>query len=224
MHGAISTPDDCQAEPSLAVPALARHAQSLGATIVEGTAVRTLMRSGGRVSGVMTEHGPVACDAVILAGGAWSRPFLENAGINAAAACRALLGPAHRAGARQCRPARRDDRRRAAARSGRAATAAIPIGRAGAARLDLVPAAFRHLFAFLPMLQKRWRIVDLGLGRSFFGPLGHHRWHEDDVTPFEQMRILDPEPDARLLDDVWRRRRRSIRSLAGAERCSPGRA
>lgn len=217
MHGAITTPDDCLAEPSLAVPALARHAQSLGATIVENTAVRTLMRSAGRVSGVMTEHGPVACDAVILAGGAWSRPFLENAGVSlpqlAVRSSALRTGPARAnaappagmlgAGGASIRP-RRDG--------------GYTIGRAGAARFDLVPAAFRHLFAFLPMLQKRWRIVDLGLGRSFFGPLGYHRWREDDVTPFEQMRILDPDPDEGLLDDVWRSAQALYPQLAGAER------
>ncbi|MEI4233485.1 NAD(P)/FAD-dependent oxidoreductase [Roseovarius sp. D22-M7] len=217
MHGAISTPDDCLAEPSLAVPALARHAQSLGATIFEGTAVRTLMRIGGRVSGVMTEHGPVACDAVILAGGAWSRPFLENAGI-------ALPQLAVRSSALRTGPARAN----AAPPAGMigAGGASIrprrdggyTVGRAGAARLDLVPAAFRHLFAFLPMLQKRWRIVDLGLGRSFFGPLGHHRWREDEVTPFEQMRILDPAPDARLLTDVWQKAQALYPQLSGAEK------
>ena len=217
VHAAITTPDDCQAEPSLAVPALARHAQAVGATIAEGIAVRTLLRSGGRVSGVMTEHGPVACDAVILAGGAWSRPFLENAGMN-------LPQLAVRSSALRTGPARAN----AAPPAGMLGASGgsirprrdggYTVGRAGAARFELVPAAFRHLFAFLPMLQKRWRIVDLGLGRSFFGPLGHHRWREDEVTPFEQMRVLDPDPDDRLLADVWRSAQALYPQLAGAER------
>lgn len=217
VQGAITTPDDCQAEPSLAVPALARRAQVLGATIMEDTAVRTLLRSGGRVTGVMTEHGQVTCDAVLLAGGAWSRSFLENSGMN-------LPQLAVQSSALRTGPARANAAP-GAGMLGASGSSIRPrrdggytVGRAGAARLDLVPAAFRHLFAFLPILQKRWRIVDLGLGRSFFGPLGHHRWREDDVTPFEQMRILDPSPDERLLADVWRSAQALYPQLAGAER------
>lgn len=217
VKGAITTPDDCQAEPSLAVPELARRAQSLGAIIIEGTAVRTLTRSAGRVTGVMTEHGPVACDAVILAGGAWSRPFLENAGLSLPqlAVCSSAMrtGPAR---ANAAPPAGMIGAAGGSIRPRR--DGGYTIGRAGAARFDIVPAAFRHLFAFLPMLQKRWRIVDLGLGKSFFGPLGHHRWRDDEITPFEQMRVLDPEPDARLLDDVWREAQALYPQLAGAER------
>ncbi len=217
VRAAITTPDDCLAEPGLAVPALARHAQSLGATIFENTAVRTLVRSAGRVSGVMTEHGLVACDAVILAGGAWSRPFLENAGIPLPqlAVCSSAMrtGPAR---ANAAPPAGMIGATGGSIRP--RLDGGYTIGRAGAARFDLVPAAFRHLFAFLPMLQKRWRIVDLGLGRSFFGPLGYHRWGEDDVTPFEQVRVLDPAPDERLLDDVWRSAQALYPQLAGAER------
>ena len=54
----------------------------LGATVVTQCAVRGLETRGGRVSGVVTERGRIACDAVVLAGGAWSRLFCGNAGID----------------------------------------------------------------------------------------------------------------------------------------------
>ena len=217
VRGAITTPDDCEAEPALAVPELARHAQSMGAMIVENVAVRTLVKSAGRVSGVMTERGHVACDAVILAGGAWSRPFLENAGLSlpqlAVRSSAMRTGPA---GADAGPPAGMIGATPGSIRPRR--DGGYTIGRAGAARFDLVPAAFRHLFAFLPVLRKRWRIVDMGVGRAFFGPLGYHRWGDDDVSPFEQMRILDPAPDERLLADVWQSVRTLYPQLVGAER------
>ena len=38
-------------------------------------AVRSIETEGGRISGVVTEKGPIACEQVVLAGGVWSRLF-----------------------------------------------------------------------------------------------------------------------------------------------------
>lgn len=82
FQGALFTPSDAHAEPTLAVPALARAAAALGATVLEGCAVRSLERQAGRVTGVITERGRVACHAVVLAAGAWSALFLRHLGID----------------------------------------------------------------------------------------------------------------------------------------------
>ena len=74
--GALHTASDARAEPAKAVPAIARAAERLGATVLTNTAVRSIDRQGGRVAGVVTEHGRIACQSVVLAGGAWSRPVL----------------------------------------------------------------------------------------------------------------------------------------------------
>jgi len=42
--------------------------------------VRSLSFSSGRVAGVVTELGEIRSDAVLLAGGLWSRRFLANNG------------------------------------------------------------------------------------------------------------------------------------------------
>jgi len=78
----IHTPSDGQAEPQKAVPAIARAAQRLGPVILTQCAVRGVERTAGRISGVVTERGAIACDAVVLAGGAWSRLFCANLGID----------------------------------------------------------------------------------------------------------------------------------------------
>ena len=203
FRGALHTPDDAQAEPALAVPALAHRAARLGAELREATAVRTLIRSAGRVTGVVTEHGPVACEAVIPAGGARSRTFFENLGLALpqlairASVLRTSPGPEIAAG-----PNGTGAIGAAAASIRRRLDGGCSITRAGAARFDLVPAGFRHFAAFLPMLRRRWRIVGLGLGRSCFGPLGRQRWDGADRSPFEAVRIIDPAPDAPLLADV----------------------
>jgi len=213
FRGALYTPDDAQAEPGLAVPALARRAAALGAHIRENTAVRSIRRTGGRVSGVVTEHGTVSCETVILAGGVWSRPFMENLGLSLpqlairSSVLRTAPTPEIAPGAIGATGA--SIRRRA--------DGGYTIGRTGAAQFEIIPAAFRHLFAFLPVLRKRWRIVDLAVGKSFFGPLGHHRWGDDGPSPFEEVRILDPEPNQKLLRSVLESARTLYPQLAGAQ-------
>ena len=76
--GALYTSADGRAEPSLAVPAMARAAQKLGVKIFQGCAVRGIETTGTRVTSIVTEKGVVACEQVVLAGGAWSRRFLHN--------------------------------------------------------------------------------------------------------------------------------------------------
>lgn len=196
--GALHTPSDAYAEPALAVPAMARLANNKGATIMENTAVRTLVRSNGRVCGVVTEHGTIRADGVILAGGIWSRGLLENEGQSfpqlaiRSSALRTTTAPVISSSTigspkASIRP-RRDG--------------GYTIGRTGAAGVEIIPASLRHFGAFLPMIRERWRILNLSIGPSFFGPLGRHRWQADQPSPFEWVRTMNPSPDARLLEKV----------------------
>lgn len=193
--GALHTPSDMTAEPGLAVPALARRAASLGVTVLEGCAARTVERTAGRVSAVVTERGSIACNAVVLGGGAWSRTFLENLGMTIpqlavqSTACRTTVAPRIHPGGLGATGA--SLRRRL--------DGGYTLGRSNAASFDIVPAAFRHFVAFIPVLRKRWAMMKIRAGRSFFGPLGHHRWTGDEVSPMEQIRVFDPEPDPALL-------------------------
>ena len=79
--GGLLTPSDARAEPWVAVPMLAKGAARRGVEIVENCAVRALDRAAGRVVGVMTEAGRIACDQVVVAGGAWSSLFLRAEGV-----------------------------------------------------------------------------------------------------------------------------------------------
>ena len=63
------------------MPALAKAARKLGATIIQHCAARELEMSGGSVSGVITEKGRIRCSAVLVAGGAWSGMFLRHHGL-----------------------------------------------------------------------------------------------------------------------------------------------
>jgi len=82
VHGASRFPDDLQCDPRAIARALAREAEQPGATVREGCAVEAITTgAGGRVSGVRTEEGRVAADAVIIAAGAWSAALADAAGL-----------------------------------------------------------------------------------------------------------------------------------------------
>ena len=62
--GALYTASDGRAEPHKAAPALARAAARAGATVLTSCAVRGVETSAGRVSAVVTEHGPIKTSVV----------------------------------------------------------------------------------------------------------------------------------------------------------------
>lgn len=199
FKGAIHTPTDACAEPDKAMAALGDLALRKGVQVFEGVAVRSIERSGGRVSGVVTEKGRIACEGVVLAGGVWSRPFLENMGVPFP-----QLGVKGSVQATAPGPDITDSVVGAAGASfRRRQDGGYTIARSGAARMEVIPAAFRYFRDFLPLIRGNWRIIDLGAGRSFFGPLGAGKWG-DGPSPMETARILDPTPDHALLDSALR--------------------
>jgi glycine/D-amino acid oxidase-like deaminating enzyme len=199
--GALYTPSDARAEPARAVPALARAAARAGATILEGCAVRSLDTQAGQVAEALTERGPIACGAAVLAGGAWSALFLRHLGVD-------LPQLKIKASVQRTAPAplitqSAVDATRAAFR--RREDGGYTIARSGAVTFDVTPAAFRHFRAFLPALRERWGDIRLRVGRPFVDELtASVRWRADQPTPFERTRVLDPAPDHAVLDRVMR--------------------
>jgi glycine/D-amino acid oxidase-like deaminating enzyme len=80
-HSALFTPDDGRAEPSLAVPAMARALAQRGVRIIENCAVEKILIQNQSVSGVLSEHGEIRTSSVLCAGGAWSTFLLKGCGI-----------------------------------------------------------------------------------------------------------------------------------------------
>lgn len=211
--GALHTPSDARAEPGKAVPAIARAAGRLGAVMLERTAVRSVDRQGGRIAGVVTEHGRIACKSVVLAGGVWSRPFLENLGL-------ALPQLGVRSSVQRTSPAPRLSESTFGGLSASIRPrqdGGYTVARSGAARFDIIPAAFTHFRAFTPTLLAQWRILKIHFGREFFDALGQRRWRDDQMSPFEAVRVMDPPPDHALLDDVMRVAKQLYPQLADAQ-------
>lgn len=211
--GAIYSATDGRAEPQKAAPAIAAGARRKGASILTRCAVRGIETGAGRISGVVTEKGRIACDAVVLAGGAWSRLFCGNLGIDfpqlkvRASVMRtgAIAGaPEANAGGRGFAFRKRLD-------------GGYTIANRGASTAEIVPDSFRLFFQYMPALRAQWNDLRLRLGGRFVEELRMpRRWSLDAVTPFETTRILDPEPDHDLLDEAFRMLVQAFPVFAGA--------
>lgn len=75
------SPEDCYWEPPEMVAAFHRAAIDAGVTFEIGAEVRAITAAGGRVTGVETEHGPIAAGTVVVTAGAWSQRLVEQAGV-----------------------------------------------------------------------------------------------------------------------------------------------
>ncbi len=74
-------PDDAHCEPYPAVRALAREAVHAGVRIAEDTELYRVTSNGGGPYRLVTTHGVVASDRVVLAAGAWSAPVAAAFGL-----------------------------------------------------------------------------------------------------------------------------------------------
>lgn len=195
---ALYTPSDGCAEPEKATSAIANAARRSGAAILERCAVRGIETSGGALSGVVTEKGSIRCQSAVLAGGAWSRLFCGNAGIDLPQL--KLLASVMRSGPVEGAPdgiAGADNfsfRRRL--------DGGYSIARRNANVAEITPDSFRLFFDFVPAVIAQWHELRLRIGRSFLDEWRVPRhWSLDAATPFETVRTLDPAPSRSILDE-----------------------
>jgi 4-methylaminobutanoate oxidase (formaldehyde-forming) len=81
LVGALWLPRDGRTNPIDTTLALARGARQGGATVLENTAVTGIRVEKGRVAGVMTADGDVACEVVVNCAGMWAREVGRMAGV-----------------------------------------------------------------------------------------------------------------------------------------------
>lgn len=197
--GGLYTASDGRAEPQRAAPAIAAAARTQGASIVANCAVRGVETAAGRISGVVTEKGPVACGSVVLAGGAWSSLFLRNHSIRL---------PQLKVLASVQRTAPVPEGPEAALYGPdfalrRRLDGGYSVAHGSTSVVDIVPDSFRFFVDFLPALRMEWGHLRLRVGRRFIEEARlPSRWQLDAVSPFERIRVLDPEPEGHLLDEA----------------------
>jgi len=81
LLGAIWIPHDGKVNPADVTQALARGARRGGARLIEGTKVVGFDREAGRVTGVRTDRGDIACEIVVNCAGQWARQLGALAGV-----------------------------------------------------------------------------------------------------------------------------------------------
>lgn len=199
FDGALYSPTDGRAEPQKAAPAIARAAQAKGATILTGCAVRAIETTGGRVSGVTTEHGSIAAGAVIVAGGAWSRLLLRGIGVSLPQL--KVLNSVLRTEPLEGGP---ETTVRGPGFSVRKrADGGYTVSTLASNVYDLTPDSFRFLTKFLPALRMEWSSLKPRVGARFL-----QEWRDmrppraGRPSPFERTRILDPEPSVAMTDQA----------------------
>lgn len=214
LKGALYNADDGRAEPQKATPAIAEAARDKGAHVLTECAVRGIETSGGAVSGVVTERGPIRCKAVVLAGGAWSNLFAGNMGIdfpqlkvmNSVLRTKPLEGgPEQAIWHEDFSIRKRQD-------------GGYTIASGHENVVHIVPKSFRYAKAFMPALRAEWRSLIFRLGFRFLDEARiPSRWSLDEPSPFEYNRVLDPVPSKRLSDRALAAARRAFPVLERAE-------
>ncbi|WP_241657500.1 NAD(P)/FAD-dependent oxidoreductase [Aurantiacibacter suaedae] len=199
--GGIYTASDACAEPTMAASAIANAAIAKGAVIVENCAARSLSTSGGRVSGVVTEHGEIACQQVILASGLWSRRFLGNMGIDfpmlplTVSVLRTvpMNGPTEIAVGGPNFSFRKDHTGGYTIMHRAALVAPITLD-----SVLLGPKYISSLKAF-------WKAMRLELGSELWNDIRTPRkWRNDAVTPFEATRTKNPDYNPQINAEAMR--------------------
>ena len=148
---------------------------------------------------MVTEKGRIGCGAVVLAGGAWSRLFCGNLGVDLPQL--KVLGSVIRTA--QLAAGRRSPPRAAsfgfasgwmAATRSRGAMPTSPTSH---------PISSRPPLRYLPTLKQNYGEIRLRFGRRFFEEWSvRRRWSLDEATPFEAVRVLDPAPKQATLDEA----------------------
>lgn len=82
LVGAGFLVSDGQASPSDITQSLAHGARQAGALIFENTRVTDLVMDAGRITGVVTEQGPIKCEKVLCCAGQWTREFAARYGVS----------------------------------------------------------------------------------------------------------------------------------------------
>ena len=81
IQAALWCPTDGYLQPSDLTMSYAAHARRMGVTFQTGTAVQEIKVRQGKVTGIGTDHGPIACNLVINAAGAHAYHIARSAGI-----------------------------------------------------------------------------------------------------------------------------------------------
>lgn len=191
--GALYTPGDGRAEPQRAAPALATAACEAGLNLQQHCAVRQIGYSGGKVSEVITERGVIRCSSVVVAGGAWSRLLMQGCGLTLPQL--KVLSMVLRTSVTDFNPGMSASFGSVAIRKRQ--DGGLTVASSATSISDITPDSLRFMRSYLPAYRQERQSINLRFGGRF--------WHEmmqwqpgkaDQISLYEKIRVLDPQPDA----------------------------
>ena len=212
--GGVFTPSDGQAEPEQAVSAMALALRGRGGRVLTSCAVRGIETAAGAVSGVVTEHGSIRCTSVVVAGGAWTRLFCANIGIELPqlAVRSSVLRTVPVAGGPEVSACHESVGYRKRLDGG------YIVASATRSLAELTPDSFRLVRQYWPILKTQLGSMRFALGRRFFEALRQPRfWSLDRPTVFERARTLDPAPTRAHISAALREFRALFPELGSVE-------
>ncbi len=210
-HGAIFTESDGQAEPRKVTAALARAATGRGVEFLTNCAVFEVETTAGAVSGVVTEQGVIRAPVVVCAAGAWSGRMLRTLGLKLpqmwikGSVARTTPGPIVSLTATWTGVAfrqRRDGTFNIAQRS---------------ADHDLTFESLLNLRHFLGSFASNRRDIKLHLKRLAWDLRGGSFSKAALAKELTSHRILDPEPNHKVLNDTLANLHRLLPQTAGVK-------
>lgn len=213
-HGAMYTPSDARAEPHKTAPAIARAATREGATLLTACAVRGVESSAGRVSAVVTEHGSIRTSVVLCSAGAWTSMFCRSMGISVpqlkVRGTVARTAPAEKVLDGNLFDDRLGIRRRE--------DGGYTVAHGSILDHGITPSTFRYALKFIPALLKEINALRIRFGKEFIDEWSMpSTWALDAVSPFEENRVLNPEPNPRVLREIRKNLYEMFPALAGVE-------
>jgi glycine/D-amino acid oxidase-like deaminating enzyme len=184
LGGMFTASDGC-AEPEKVSPAFAAAARRAGATVLEHCAAQAIETRNGRASGVHTERGHVAADAVVCASGAWTSRLLRPLGVfHPSLWVRGSVAQTEPIGMEirklvvwgKCAYRQRPD-------------TSLTLAPAEDGYHDVMIDSLRYGRWFLGLARQNWRNLHFALGRPIVRDLA------GEFASFTTHRTLDPPPD-----------------------------
>ncbi len=195
--GGLYCRSDGRAEPQLATRAVLSAVKKAGAAIHARCAVRGFERTDGKIVGVLTEKGPIRCEAVVIAAGIWSRHLLRSIDVPF---------PQLFVSETLLRTTRVDLGHGPSMTTGRIAHRPVlgggyVIAHESNTVTDIIPASFRYARNFLPAMMREYQRLHFRIGKAFLRELMFPRqWPGVRPSPFERLRQIQPPPSsARVL-------------------------
>ena len=197
--GGVCTPSDSRGEPWAAVPVVANLAHQTGVLIREDCAVRAFEVTAGNVSGVITEDGTVECEQAVLAAGAWSSLLAQHIDVEIPQLCvRSTVAQTNQLP--EFTSNNSADEQLALRRR---ADGGYTLALCDRHDFFLGRNAFKYFAQYLPLIKESWKDTRFGIS----SPIGFpdawstpRSWAADEVSPFENTRVLEPQPNAKYVE------------------------